>query len=224
MSRAWILLVPLSSLASLAALCAAEEPPARGVLFYGKADAKASSATADKKDPPPRVKPHDLVTVRIKDIYSFRRSSQLSTDVKNDTKFNINKFFNITEGKDGRSKVLRPTALDKPAIELSSQQKQDNKGTGAQGQAIEAMVTAHVVQVYPNGTFSLESVQVTENDEEKLTMTLFGIARVDDLSADNVLAGERLDGKCFSVKTEGPVSRTGKRGWAKKILDAVWPF
>ena len=197
----------------------------RGVIFIGgEDDARTSSVTAERKEELKAVHPHDLVTVRIKDVYSFLNTTKLSTDNKNDTKFSVNKFFNITGGADGSTNVLRPTAGDKPSIDLSSELKRDQTGSGAQKQAIEAIITGHVVEVYPNHTFSFEATQVTENDENKMTMTLFGIARVQDLGADNVLAGERLDGKQFSVKTDGPVARQAKRGWAGKIVDALWPF
>ena len=57
-----------------------------------------------------------------------------------------------------------------------------------------------------------------------MTMTVFGIGRVQDLSPENVLAGERLDSKKISVKNDGPVARMAQRGWLVKILDFLWPF
>ena len=225
----------LSGACLAAALASGEEPKekegkaeagqqGRGVAFYGEQDARASSLTAERKEEMKEVQPHDLITVKIKDVASFMSNAKLSTDNKNDTKFSVNKFFNITNGAEGSNQVLRPTAKDKPAIDLSSERKQDNTGATSQKQAIEAMITGHVVQVYPNHTFSFEAVQVTESDENKMTMTLFGIARVQDIGTDNILPGERLDGKQFSMKTEGPVSKQAKRGWASKIVDALWPF
>ena len=99
-----------------------------GLLFYGEQDAKASSATADKGEILREIKPHDLVTVKIKDVYSFLKNTKLTTDNKYDTKFAVNKFFNITEGAGGSNQVARPTALDKPEIDLKSERKADNNG------------------------------------------------------------------------------------------------
>ena len=125
---------------AFAALASGEEPKegGRGVLFYGEGDAKASSMTAERKEELKAVQPHDLVTVRIKDVSSFMKNTKLSTDNKHDTKFSVNKFFNITTGSEGSNQVLRPTAGDKPAIDLSSELKRDQTGATSQKQAIEA--------------------------------------------------------------------------------------
>ena len=170
------------------------------------------------------IHPHDLVTVRIKDGYSFVNSAKLTTDDKDDTKFSINKFFNITTGGSGSTLVARPTAADKPAIDITSERKHDGSGSGATKQSIEVILTGHVVEVFPNHTFSFEAVRVIEQDENRMSITVFGIARVQDLTADNLLTGERLDSKQISVKNEGPVARMAKRGWLVKILDVLWPF
>jgi flagellar L-ring protein precursor FlgH len=195
-----------------------------GLVFYGEADAKASSMTSDKPETPKAIRPHDLVTVKIKDVYSFLNNTTLNTSSKSETELAIDSFFKITSGKGGRGWDLTPSASDKPKIEVSGERKQDNTGRTAQKQAIEAMITGHVLEVYPNHTFSFEATQAVEQDENTMTMTLFGIARVEDISPDNVVLGERLDSKQFSVKNDGPVARMGKRGWLTKILDLVWPF
>ncbi len=202
----------------------AEEAARDGLVFYGEEDAKASSMTSDKPESPKKIQPHDLVTVKIKDVYSFLNNTKLNTSSKSETEFAIDSFFKIGEGGEGRSKVLIPTATDKPKIDVSSERKLDNAGSTAQKQAIEAMITGHVVEVYPNHTFSFEATQMVEQDENVMTMTLFGIARIEDISPDNLVLGERLDSKQFSVKNDGPTARMAKRGWATKILDVVWPF
>ena len=203
---------------------AAEAPAGDGLVFYNEDDAKTSSLTSEKPEAKRDIKPHDLVTVKIKDVYSFLSNTKLNQDNKYDTKFSVNKFFNITEGGGGSGQVLRPTAGDKPEIDVSSERKLDNTGGTTQKQAIEAMITGHVVEVYPNHTFSFEATQTVEQDENRMTMTLFGIARVEDISPANVVLGERLDGKQFSVKNDGPVARMGKRGWFVRLFDALWPF
>ena len=219
------LMLLMSSGLSMAAL--AEEPvPVQGdgLVFYGEEDAKASSLTSEKPEPPRDLKPHDLVTVKIKDVYSFLNNTKLNTSTKSETDLAINSFFRISSGKDRKSSDLTPSAADKPSIELESERKQDNSGATAQKQAIEAMITGHVLEVFPNHTFSFEATQMIEQDENVMTMTLFGIARIEDVSPQNLVLGERLDSKQFSVKNDGPVARMGKRSWLGKILDVVWPF
>ncbi len=196
-----------------------------GLAYYGpENNAKAASLTSDKKDEIREIHPHDLVTVRIKDGYSFVKSAKLTTDDKDDTKFTVNKFFNITNGGGGSTTVARPTATDKPSIDLSSERKHDGSGSTGTKENLDVILTGHVVEVYPNHTFSFEATRVMEQDENRMTITVFGIARAQDLTPDNLLAGERLDGKQISVKNDGPVSRMAKRGWLVKILDLLWPF
>ena len=209
------------ALAMTAALAAFADD---GVLFYGEQDAKASSQTADKGEVVRDVHPHDLVTVRIRDVFSFLNNTQLTTDNKYDTNFAINKFFNITEGAGGSGQVARPTAGDKPSIDVTSELKGDKSGKVVGKQTMEAVITGHVVEVYPNHTFSFEATTTTEKDENKMSMTLFGVARVQDISEANVVLGERLDNKQFSVKSEGSTARMAERGWFVRLLDFVWPF
>ena len=195
-----------------------------GLVLSGGGKARPVSMTSDRKEEVREIKPHDLITVRIKDGYAFVKSAKLTTDNKYDTKFSINKMFNITPGAGGSNVVARPTAGDKPAIDITSERKGDDSGSTGSKQSLDVILTAHVVEVYPNHTFSFEATQVTEQDENKMSITLFGIARVQDLSADNLLAGERVDSKQISVKNDGPVARMGKRGWFVKLLDLLWPF
>ena len=195
-----------------------------GLVFYGEADARASSMTSDKPEAPKAIQPHDLVTVKIKDVYSFLNNTKLTARSKSENEFAIDSFFRISNGKDRRTMDLTPSAADKPKIDVSGERKLDNTGSTAQKQAIEAMITGHVVEVYPNHTFSFEATQSVEQDENTMTMTLFGIARVEDVGADNVVPGERLDSKQFSVKNDGPTARMARRGWLTRILDVVWPF
>lgn len=200
------------------------EAPGDGLLFYGEQDAKGSSLTSEKAPTIKHVQPHDLVTIRIKDVYSFLNNTKLNTSTKSENEFAIDSFFRISAGKDGRTLDLTPSALDKPKIDVNSERKLDNAGSTGQKQAVEAIITGHVVEVYPNNTFSFEATQMVEQDDNKMTMTLFGIVRFDDVGPDNVVLGERIDQKQFSVKNEGPVARMGKQGWLAKILDVVWPF
>ena len=195
-----------------------------GLVLSGAGKAQAVSMTSDRKPEVREIKPHDLVTLQINDAYSFVKSANLTTDNKYDTKFTVNKFFNITSGADGSSQVARPTASSKPSIDLTSERKGDDKGTTGANQKIQVRLSGHVVEVYPNHTFSFEATQETEQDENRMTMTVFGIARVQDISPDNVLSGERLDSKKISVTNDGPVARMAKRGWFVKLLDIFWPF
>ena len=214
----------LAALLLSGAALAEGEGDGHGLVYYGRQGAKASSLTSDRKPEVREVHVHDLVTVRIKDGYSFVNSAKLTTDNKDDTKFTINKMFNITGGEGGHDLVARPTATDKPSIDLTSERKHDSKGDTSARQSLDVILTGHVVEVFPNSTFSFEAVRVTEQDENKMTITVFGIARAQDLSPDNLLSGERLDSKQISVVNEGPVARTAKRGWLVKILDFLWPF
>ncbi len=213
---------------ALAASVARADGDGDGLVFYGGRGGKdkpaAPSLTADRKEELREIKPHDLITLRVRDGYSFVKSAKLSTDIKDDTKFSINKFFNITNGGSGSTLVARPTAESKPSIDLTSERKHEGAGNTTNKQNVEVILTGHVVDVYPNHTFSFEATQSTEQDENRMTITVMGIARVQDLSADNLLAGERVDSKRISVTNDGPVARMAKRGWLVKILDAVWPF
>ena len=84
-----------------------------GLVFYGEADARASSMTSDKPEAPKAIQPHDLVTVKIKDVYSFLNNTKLNTSSKSETELAIDSFFKITSGKSGRGWDLTPSAEDK---------------------------------------------------------------------------------------------------------------
>jgi len=59
---------------------------------------------------------------------------------------------------------------------------------------------------------------------ERMTMVLTGLARSQDIDADNTVASTRLADARIHYKTDGNVSNWSKPGWFWKIFQVINPF
>jgi flagellar L-ring protein precursor FlgH len=111
-----------------------------------------------------------------------------------------------------------------PSIKGSG--KSDFKGEGDTNRegALNATITAKVVEVMPNGNLVLESrKELTINNETQI-LVLRGIARGEDITSANTLISTKLaDAQVYYVG-DGVIQEKQSPGWLVRISDHLWPF
>jgi flagellar L-ring protein precursor FlgH len=104
--------------------------------------------------------------------------------------------------------------------------KSDFKGEGDTNREgeLNATITAKVVEVMPNGNLILESrKELTINNETQI-LVLRGMARTQDISADNTLISTKLaDAQVYYVG-DGVIQEKQSPGWLVRVTDYIWPF
>ena len=111
-----------------------------------------------------------------------------------------------------------------PAIQGSA--KSDFKGEGDTNRkgALNATITAKVVEVMPNGNLVLESrKELTINNETQI-LVLRGMARGEDITSGNTIISTKLaDAQVYYVG-DGVIQEKQSPGWLVRISDHLWPF
>lgn len=218
--------VGLSALSLLA-------PAGRAEVYVvgGEGDAKQASMSKDPSAELPQVRVHDLVTIRIKDLYKFSNDVKSDQKKEYDLQMELADWFRITgrgarlRAEPGRRVASRARDEGSP-LELGIESEKESKGSSKQTEKTElqASVTAEVVEVRPNGTIVLEARKVTQKDENKQTLILTGVARIQDIGQDNAVDSSQVANMFLKILHEGPGADATKRGWFAKVIDKVWPF
>lgn len=95
-------------------------------------------------------------------------------------------------------------------------------GNTAREGSMQAVVSARVVEVLPNGTLRIEGAkQVVINDETEV-LTVAGLVRPEDIGADNTIASGRLADAKISYAGHGTTANAEKPGYLTRFMD--WLF
>lgn len=111
-----------------------------------------------------------------------------------------------------------PDATAKSALDA------DFKGVGNTSRAgtMQAVVSARVVDVLPNGTLRIEgSKQVVINDETEI-LTVAGLLRPEDIGSDNTVSSGRLAEAKVAYSGRGADAEAARKGPIARFLD--WIF
>jgi flagellar L-ring protein precursor FlgH len=90
--------------------------------------------------------------------------------------------------------------------------------------AVDARVTARILEIKPNGSLLLEARTIVQTDEEIQTILLSGLARQDDVSGANTIYSNQLFNLQVNVQHEGEMRRTTKKGWIPRVLETIFNF
>lgn len=87
-----------------------------------------------------------------------------------------------------------------------------------------ARVAGRIIDVKPNGTVVIEAKRVISNDEERKTIIVSGICRMEDITAENTVLSAQVADLRIEVINEGEVRRAGRKGLIPRVMDAVFAF
>jgi len=62
------------------------------------------------------------------------------------------------------------------------------------------------------------------NDDEISNITLTGVCRKEDVTADNTILSTQIANKNLVVTNKGALRSASTRGWIPKLIDLIKPF
>jgi flagellar L-ring protein FlgH len=162
----------------------------------------------------------DLVTIRIVESSSAANQASTTTDRSSSLSAGIQGFFNAEK------RYADDHPFFNPFSNVSGSINSEFEGTGAtrRSGALTAYMTARIVDILPNGNFFIEGNREVRVNNENQTMTLTGIIRPRDISADNVIRSTYIADARIAYSGKGVLDERQKPGWLSRILDAIWPF
>jgi flagellar L-ring protein FlgH len=122
-------------------------------------------------------------------------------------------------------------ALPTPGAALTSgvvgglgQRKFEGKGATGRQSSLRTRIAARVVEVLPNGDLRIEAEKLLKINKEDERLTLSGIARTRDISADNAVPSNLLGDLKVALNGKGVASADNQPGWLFRVLDKISPF
>jgi flagellar L-ring protein precursor FlgH len=102
--------------------------------------------------------------------------------------------------------------------------KYDGKGATQRQSALKSRITARVVEVLPNGDLRIEANKLVKINKEDETLSLSGIVRQRDVSADNAIPSTAVGDLKLALNGKGVASADNQPGWLFRLIDKVSPF
>jgi flagellar L-ring protein precursor FlgH len=98
------------------------------------------------------------------------------------------------------------------------------RGSTERSERINMRVAAVVTDVLPNGNLMIMGSQEVRVNAELRILTIAGIVRPSDISADNTIAYDRIAEARVSYGGRGRLSEVQQPAWGQQVVDTVLPF
>jgi flagellar L-ring protein FlgH len=161
----------------------------------------------------------DLITILVQESTSATKGQKTSTSKKTSMDAAISSFL-YSPGASG----LLTQGGQMPAIKYGYNHAFDGGGTIDNSERIVAQVTVKVIDVLPNRNLLIEGTRETAFGGEKQNITLHGIVRPEDLSANNTVYSYNVADAKILIVTKGSISDSQKRGWFTWLWSKINPF
>ncbi len=161
----------------------------------------------------------DILTIKIVEASSATNKASTTTDRSSGISAQVNGLFNL-ENEISSSKSFNPFSA------VSGSLSSDFEGTGAtqRSGALNAYMTARVVDLLANGNMIIEGNREVRVNAENQLITLTGIIRSRDISSENIILSTYIADARISYSGSGVLNDRQRPGWLSRILDKVWPF
>ncbi len=159
----------------------------------------------------------DIVYVLVSEEFSGTGSASTSSDGKNSSKYSVPGLF-----------ALKQYLGDLGEMDdwLETERSNETSGTGATSRSntLTAKIASRVTEVLPNGDFRIAGSHFTQVNNEDHFVTVTGIIRPTDISADNYILSSAIADARIEYSGSGTIGTKQGVGWGTKVLDLVWPF
>lgn len=162
----------------------------------------------------------DIVTVRIVESSSATNKATTKTGRNSSVTGGLTNFFNMEQGYPSDRPFFNPFS----SLGASLESDFDGSGTTARSGALNAYMTARIVDILPNGNLYIQGNREVRVNHENQVITLTGLVRPRDISADNVVRSTYIADARITYSGTGIVNDRQQPGWLMRILDKVWPF
>ncbi|HUW34844.1 MAG TPA: flagellar basal body L-ring protein FlgH [Planctomycetota bacterium] len=158
----------------------------------------------------------DLLTVLIDERAAVSKEANRSLSKENSTDFGVDAF-SLFGLKNNNSSNM-------PALKWDSKKDFAGETEFKSTDTFTKRLTVTVKEVLPNGNLLIEGRRNITTSGDETTMTITGIVRPEDISANNSVPSELVADAKITYDGDGPSEQNTRRGWFTKLLDIIWPF
>lgn len=114
--------------------------------------------------------------------------------------------------------------IDLPEMEIEGSRKSDAKADAQRSGSFTTVFSATVLDVLPNGNLILVGRKTKGLFEDDKELELTGVCRPYDISADNMIASNKIADLRIRFVASGPVAEASQKGWLARAWDKFWNF
>lgn len=162
----------------------------------------------------------DIITIKIVETASATNQASTKTGRNSTLTAGLDNFFNLEERYPSTSPFFNPFSGVKGGFDSSF----DGSGTTARSNNLNAYMTARIIDILPNGNLAIEGNREVRVNHENQIITLTGLVRPRDISADNVVQSTYLADARITYSGTGVINDNQKPGWLTRIAGKIWPF
>jgi len=172
--------------------------------------------------PPRKFKVHDLLTIIVRQHKRYESKAKMDTERKWAIDGELSNWWRFYD--DWRHLGKDRLSNGRPGFKFDLDNKYETDGQNNRKDVFETRIGARIVDVKPNGNLVIEATMSETHDEEVLTITMTGVCRAEDVTAENTILSTQLSDLVLVEKNSGAVRDATTRGWIPRILDFVRPF
>lgn len=162
----------------------------------------------------------DIITIAIVESSSASNKASTNTGRSSELSVGLTNFFNLEREFPSSKSFFNPFSPATGSYENTF----DGTGSTVRSGALSASITAKIVQVMPNGNFVIEGNREVRVNNENQIITLTGVVRPRDISAENVVMSTYIADARINYSGTGVINDEQRPGWLTRILDNIWPF
>jgi len=169
----------------------------------------------------------DLRAMRVGDILTIKIMEKQAGSKSADTQANRessmeNALTGNTIGIPGMA--LNLFQANSLGIQTSAEHKFQGKGATSRADTLTGTMSAHVMEVMPNGDLRIEGRREVTVNSEKQTMLLSGVVRRVDVDTRNTVLSTAIADARIEYTGLGVVDEVQRPGWFQRIMDYLYPF
>jgi flagellar L-ring protein precursor FlgH len=157
----------------------------------------------------------DIITIIVQENSTANKNNETKTERKSSLTAAISSF--LIPG-------LAVANAKLPAVSMNSDHAHDGTGAINNSESMIAHIAVTVVDVLPNKNLVVEGKRETAFSGERQTITLRGIVRADDVTANNTVLSYNVADATIQIVGKGTVTDGTKKGWFNRIWDKVNPL
>lgn len=162
----------------------------------------------------------DIITIKIVETASATNQASTKTGRNSTLSAGLDNFFNLEERYPSTSPFFNPFSGVKGGFESDF----DGSGSTARSNNLNAYMTARITNILPNGNLAIEGNREVRVNHENQVITLTGLVRPRDISADNVVQSTYLADARITYSGTGVINDNQQPGWLTRIVGKIWPF
>lgn len=173
--------------------------------------------------PEPRVfKIHDIVYVIINENSNASSQQLLETTKESKANDSLNSLIDPLALLELRLRGGDISGLD--LLDLNAKHEFSGDGRYDRNDRLNANIAAEVIDVKPNGNIVLQAKKSIGMDGEIKHLVMSGLARQEDITAENTLLSSQIADLRIDVQHEGELRKSTKKGFITRALDTLFAF